>query len=184
MLSHGLLRRASQGHDVTTPWWPILRHLFEVDDGSLPDIFIKDLSSEQIVAVYEWLRVESSGTGDSTLWRIDLQQDVLVRNVPHPARDFVQGRVDSFRHCLAGLRVGDVELPPLTVSVESGGLSMDYRMGPDWNEQTLRALLELLRRVWAMAPHARILRADEGGHACPDLEFTQALRAYVAGGAN
>ncbi|MES2611797.1 MAG: hypothetical protein V4679_16225 [Pseudomonadota bacterium] len=169
---------------MTTPWWPILRHLFEVDDGSLPDIFVEDLSPEQIVTVYEWLRGQCSGAGDSTLWHIDLQQDVLVSDVAHPARAFVQGKVEDFRHGLVGLRVGGVELPPLTVGVGTGGLSMDYRMGPDWNEQTLRALLELLRQVWAMAPHARILRADEGGHACPDLEFTEALRAYVAGGAN
>lgn len=169
---------------MTTPWWPRLRHLFEVDDGSLPDIFIEDLSPEQIVAVYDWLRALCSGPGDSTLWQLDCQDDVLVRDVAHPARDFVQGKVEGFRHGLVGLRMGGVELPPLTVSVDAGGLSMDYRMGPGWNEQTLCALLELLGQVLAVVPHARVLRADEGGHARPNLEFTEALRAYLAGGAN
>jgi len=38
--------------------WIYVKLLFEIDDGSLPDIYVENLSYDQIVAVYEfkWFR--------------------------------------------------------------------------------------------------------------------------------
>ena len=132
--------------------WPRVKHLFERDDGSLPDLFVENLSPDQTVVVYEWLLSQCSIAGNPTVWSFETERDVPVRDVPYPARAFVQSKVESFRHCVTGLFVGEVELPALSVSVESEGLSFDYRMGPDWNEQSVVALFALLRKVQQLAP--------------------------------
>ena len=160
--------------------WHHVKHLFEKDDGSLPDIYVENLSSEETVAVYEWLMGQCEIAHNPKLWSVEEQLDVPIREVVNPARAFAEGRVETFRHCLAGLRSYGVALPELSVSVEADGLSFDYRMGKHWTERTVLALFELLRQVQRLAPQARIFQADEGGHSCPNVEFSEAFTAYVA----
>jgi hypothetical protein len=107
--------------------WLHVKHLFETDDGMLPDIYVENLTSNQIVAAYEWIMGQCSIAHDSMLWSKEKKIDILIREVQHPAKEFVAGNVESFRQCLAGLSIGGVMLPDLSVSVESGGVSFDYR---------------------------------------------------------
>lgn len=160
--------------------WPRVKHLFERDDGSLPDIFVENLSPNETVVVYEWLLSQCTVAGDPTLWSLETKQDVPIREVPYPARAFVQRKVESFRHCLAGLFVGEVELPTLSICLESEGVSFDYRMGSEWDDRKVVALFELLRQLHQLVPNARILQADEGGYLHPNIEFSEALKAYAA----
>lgn len=160
--------------------WPRVKHLFERDDGSLPDIFVENLLPDEIVVVYEWILGQCTIAGHPTLWSLETEQDIPIREVRYPARAYVQRKVESFRHCLAGLFVGKVELPMLSICVESEGISFDYRMGSEWGESEVLALFELLRQLCQLAPHARILQADEGGYSHPNIEFSKALQAYAA----
>lgn len=160
--------------------WHHIKHLFEEDDGSLPDIYVENLSSAETVAVYEWLMGRCEIAHDPKLWSIEEQLDVPIREVSNPARAFVEGRVETFRHCLVGLRSHGIALPELSVCVEPDGLSFDYRMGEHWTECTVLALFELLRQVQRLAPQANIFQTDEGRHSCPNVEFSEAFTAYVA----
>ena len=162
-----------------SPWHEV-RHLFERDDGSLPDIFFENLSPEQLVAAYEWLSSQCEVPHHATVWSTEQQQDVPLCEVPFPARAFCQGRIESFRHSLEGLSVGGVALPTLSVCLLLTELSLDYRMGSEWNERKVIALFELLRHLRQIAPQARIVQADEGGYKTPNIEFSRALEAYVA----
>ena len=119
-------------------------------------------------------------SGDPTLWSVEKQQDIPIREVPDVGRAFIQGRVESFRHGLARLSVRGIPLPALTVCLDSDGLSFDYRPGPEWNEQTVEALSDMLRQVLQLAPQAQIKQADEGEYSHPNVEFTEAFEAYVS----
>jgi len=152
-----------------------VRQLFERDDGSLPDIHVCNLTSEQIVLIYEWLMSQCSIARDPTLWNIALDQDVPIRETSQPARAFVSGTVASFRHCLANLSIDGVALPELSVCLEDGGLSFDYRMGPEWGDSEVQALLELFTRIMVLAPNAAISRTDEGVDVIASPEFATAL---------
>lgn len=160
--------------------WPRVKHLFEPDDGSLPDIFVQGLSSEQVVLVYEWVLSQCAIEGEPTLWSLAVGRDLPIREVAYPARAFARGEVESFRHCLAGLVIATVELPTLSISVESAGVSFDYRMGPEWGEPEVLALFEFLRLLRQLVPNAHVFQADEGGYEHPSPEFSQALQAYCA----
>lgn len=166
--------------DKTMSFWSSVRHLFEQDDGSLPDIFVEALSPDQVIAAYEWLRTRGKPQDDATVWSNEKQADVLIRDVPFPARALCDGRIDGFRHQLIGLSINGVKLPPLTVLVSPNELSFDYRMGAEWDERKLLALFELLRTIRSFAPEARILQAEEGSYDNPSSEFSKAFELYAA----
>jgi hypothetical protein len=73
-----------------------------------------------------------------------------------------------------------VSLPELSVSVEVGGISFDYRMGEGWNEQTVLALFEFLRQLKMLVPNARVFQADEGCYETPNAEFSEALVKFCS----
>ena len=131
--------------------WLQVRHLFEQDDGSLPDIFIVNISHEQKMVIYEW----------------------LIEQCSVSKRD-----ADNFRHRLIGLNYVGVELPEMTVCLAADELSLDYRMGVEWGEKAVTALFELLRQVYQISPQAIIFQADEGKSINPNVEFSQALEVY------
>jgi hypothetical protein len=159
------------------PWLDV-KHLFETDDGMLPDIYVENLSGEQIVSAYDWVMSQCSIAHDPTLWSKAKEIDIPIREVQHPARQFVAGNVETFRHCLTGLSVGGVMLPELSVSVEHGGISFDYRAGDGWNEKTVFALFQFLHHLKMLFPNAYIFQADEGCYSSPNVQFAEALLSF------
>lgn len=168
----------AQLNAVINPWQR-MKHLFEIEDGSLPDIYVEDLSNDEIVDLYEWLMTQCEIARNPKLWSIEMQKNVPIRDVSRPAKAFVEGKVETFRHCLAELQINGIELPELSVSLEPNGISFDYRTGTEWTEQTAIALLELLRQMLLRAPRSRIFQTGEGAHEQPNIEFSEAFRAYV-----
>lgn len=161
--------------------WPLVRHLFEYNDGSLPDIYVENLSSHEIVVVYEWIMSQCTIGGDPKLWSCEANQDVPIREITFPARTLIKGKVEEFHHCLEGLFVDGVKLPTHTIFVDQVGVTFDYRVGSEWGEREVLALFEFLRQLWQIAPNARIVQADEGAYSSKqNLEFSEALKAYVA----
>ena len=153
--------------------------LFDTDDGSLPDIFVENLSDKQIIEIYSWIRSISSVYGDPTLWNIKEKQDISIKQIKNPAYLFTIGEVEMFRHGLADLIIDGVEIPSLTISVEKEMVSFDYRMGNEWSTQTLEALFKLLKKIKDIAPNATIIQADEGSYDKPNNKFTEALSNYL-----
>jgi hypothetical protein len=164
--------------------WADVKHLFEIDEGMLPDIYVENLSVQEIVRAYEWVMSQCAIAHSPTLWSKEQERDIPIKEVLHPARDFFEGRVETFRHCLAGLRIDGVVLPELSISVEQGGLSFDYRPGDGWNEQTVLALFKFLQALKGTVPNARIFQADEGCYASPNPEFAVAFSNFEAAPSN
>jgi len=155
--------------------WP----LFENDDGSLPDIFIEGLTDEQTVQIYNWVLDRSSIYGEPTLWSIVEEKDIPVREIENPAQMFIDRKVEPFRHGLDNLVIEKVELPGLSICVEAGGVSFDYRMGADWTKSCVEALFKFLSMLKSIGPNARVFQADEGGHESPNSLFEEAFQEYM-----
>lgn len=172
--------RESAAQQQPAPWQRIL-DLFESDDGSLPDLFVRNLTRDQVVAVYEWVMSHCTPSENSSAWHIKDKRSVRISALPAPARAFVEGEIELFRHGLVGLSIAGVELPYLTISVESiDCVSFGYRKGPEWTEHTINALLEMLARIHALAPNALIEHAEEGSSRRPTEYFAGALRDFEA----
>ncbi|WP_433867001.1 hypothetical protein [Ralstonia wenshanensis] len=162
----------------TAPWQRVLG-LFQSDDGSLPDLFVRNLTRDQVVAVYEWVMSLCKASENASAWLIKEKRNVQISALPAPAQAFVEGEIELFRHGLVGLSIAGVELPYLTISVESiDCVSFDYRKGPEWTEPAINALLEMLARIHALAPNALIEHAEEGSSRRPTEQFAEALREF------
>jgi hypothetical protein len=156
-----------------TEIWHKIGHLFENDDGSLPDIFVENLTNEQIVIVYNWVVSEAGIYGEPTLWSIKEERDILVREIGNPAQKFIDKEVEIFRHGLKDLIINGIKIPQLTISVEVGGVSFNYRKGKDWSPKEVRALLDFLLHIVRIAPDSKIFQAEEGSYKKPSLEFIE-----------
>lgn len=159
--------------------WLLVRHLFEVDDGSLPDVYVEGLSGDEVVSIYNWVVSMSGDPGDKTAWYISSSTDVLIRIIASPAQAFIDGKIETFRHPLNGLCVNGILLPLLTMSIDSGSsISFDYRKGSEWKQSCINAFFEILAGVRAIAPSAEIWQADEGAWDTPNPEFSAALKLF------
>ena len=84
--------------------WAQLHDLFDTDDGSLPDLIVENLSSAQVVTIYQWVRSLCdvyTDDGEPTLWHCEQERDVPITSLDSPAQLIISGRAKSFRHGLA-----------------------------------------------------------------------------------
>lgn len=160
--------------------WPDVKHLFATDDGSLPDIYIRNISHDQTIEIYDWLMKRCKITGDARVWSIEKKQEVLICDLIDPAEAVIDEKVEAFMHGLVELRVDSIELPRLAVTVSKEGISFDYRMGAEWTERAVLALFKLLHQIHLLAPNARIFQTDEGYYSQPNHEFSNAFKSYIA----
>lgn len=156
--------------------WLRLQDLFAIDDGSLPDIFVKNLSGNQVHSIYGWIRSQSDvyrDSGEPTFWDRVNQCDVTIQSVDDPAQLVIDGHAEPFRHGLSRLASAGVTLPPLTIYVAADEVAFDYRMGSEWGPPQLNGLLTFLWTIQEMAPNATIFHAEEGANE-PTKSFAEA----------
>ena len=161
--------------------WPQLHDLFDTDDGSLPDIFVENLSSDQVVTIYRWVRSQCEiycDDGEPTLWHCEQERDVSIKSLRDPAQLVISGRAERFRHGLKKFSISGVELPQLTVAVSPNEIEFDYRMGSQWGPSQVAALFDFLWSIQEMAPDAKISHSHEGDSK-RSPSFTVAWREFT-----
>lgn len=159
-------------------YWDKLKHLFEHDDGSLPDIYVEPVSGQEIIGIYGLVHSVSNPPADACVWSVIKQCDVLLADINEPAKRFVAGELGLFRHALLRLKIGGVEIPELTIEISANCVSFDYRMGQKWGPMQLAALFKLLRKIKMVAPTARIFQAWEGCYENPNFVFEKEFERY------
>lgn len=158
--------------------WDKLHHLFDEDNGSLPDIFVEGVSPEELVEIYSWVLLLTKPYGDPCLWSLEEERDIRIADIPNPALYYIKGKADSFRHGLEEFSFNGVNIPQLTICVGDSCVEFDYRMGEEWGAKELMALFEFLYRIKCIAPDAKITQADEGDYHNPNKEFSNVFEAY------
>ena len=159
--------------------WNELHHLFDEDDGSLPDIFVEGISAEESVEIYSWVLSLTKPYGEPCLWSIEEERDIRITDIPNPALYYTQGKAESFRHGLEKFSFSEVEIPQLSICIGESSVEFDYRMGKEWGSKELLALFEFLYRIKCIAPKAKIVQAYEGGYDNPNQEFSNVFEAYA-----
>lgn len=157
--------------------WSTLRGHFEVDDGSLPDIFVENLTSDEVCSIYAWVCEKAGIYGEPTFWDETRLEDVPVKDAKNPARLVVDGKTCPFRHGLMELEINGVLIPQLTVRVNQDSVEFDYRMGAEWGPKQLEALFEFLILIERKARSAVVTHAHEG-HDNRTVEFSEVFEEY------
>jgi hypothetical protein len=138
--------------------WDQLHDLFDTDDGSLPDIEINNLSGEEVVNIYAYLRAQSELTSNEQyFWSKTENKDVQVDSVANAALLVVSGEAEAFHIVVRGLAFGGAGIPDLGIFVFEDSISLDYRMGPEWGPAELNALFLCFCKILKIAPLAQVI---------------------------
>ncbi|MFK8012477.1 MAG: hypothetical protein AB8B80_10575 [Marinicellaceae bacterium] len=127
--------------------WDSLVEIFGTDDGSLPDIELDNLSGDEVIRGYEFIRNHSDriSSKEPSYWSTSKDCDVSFTYGDNPAIHVVSSEAESFHLCFDGIKSpSGLRVPELGLFVFSDCLSFDYRMGPQWNKQSVQGLFELI----------------------------------------
>ena len=161
------------------PGWQISKANFTKDDGSLPGVEFRDLTSDSVRRIVSYFFTE--GTIDSpetTVHDLIAGKDVLISAVSDPTGMVFSGAASHFHCCFSGLSWNKLSLPVLGLFVFSDSLEIDYRMGGDWIPEKVDAFFGLLSHLISLAPEAIVDSAYPEGLPFPG-EFGIALDHYA-----
>lgn len=127
--------------------WDSLLEIFGTDDGSLPDIELDNLSGDEVICGYEFIRnhADRISSKKPSYWSTSKDCDVPFTYDDNPAIHVVSGESECFHVCFDGiLSPSGKHIPQLGLFVFTDCLSFDYRMGPQWDKQAVQGLIELI----------------------------------------
>jgi hypothetical protein len=141
--------------------WKELHYLFDTDDGSLPEIWLSNLSPDGVVAIFSYLQNTCDGiSNDSSFWSTEEQKDKPINSVPNAAAVVIEGLAEPF-HCLCERPTyNGVVIPDLGVFVSDNQICLDYRMGEEWSTKKLEALFGILKEVNRICLEAKVSIED------------------------
>lgn len=146
--------------------WSEFRHHFDTDDGSLPGIDIEGLSGAQVGATYRFLRSIGDSVADcvppAQFWHRTKNAAVAVDAVPNLPELVVTGEAESPHFCLT-FHFEGISIPPIGLAVFRDAIGLDFRMGPEWTPDCVRAFLRLLQALRALSPQSRFSFTSEFG---------------------
>lgn len=127
--------------------WQKLLPAFRLNDGSLPEIQLLNLSGEEVIYGYNFIRVRSariSSTGHYFWSKVEACEISFSIN-ENPATLVVSGMAEPFHVCFDGTRsLSDKTIPELGVFVFPDSLALDYRPDDKWDMVTLKAFFEII----------------------------------------
>lgn len=127
-----------------------LRRYFDTDDGSLPEIEVKFESAGKAAQAFEFLfscgARDVSAYGGAKLWNIREGTESPFTG-PGNVRLLHSGVVQPFHIVLGGVSLGGPTIPDLGVFVFSTEFTIDYRMGAEWGDAEIDALVLLLKEL-------------------------------------
>ncbi|HEU4387011.1 MAG TPA: hypothetical protein VFV34_04395 [Blastocatellia bacterium] len=164
--------------------WKEVHHLFDTDDGSLPEIWIVNLSKQGVVAIFSCLQNACRAIANGTVfWSLEDQQERPIKSVPNAADLVVQGRAEPLHFLCQGLTYEGVVLPDIGVFVFGDQIALDYRMGKEWDAVKVNALFGILKEAKKLDSRARISIED---YAAPQMrkQFEKTWRRFSEAGNN
>lgn len=142
--------------------WNDLRDLFEVDDGSLPEIRIRYVDRRATALGYDILQKRATGVVSPipNFWSKVTEEEIPIAAVPNAAALVVSGEAEPFHVVLGGIDMNGTTIPDLGVFVFSDQIVLEYRMGPHWSHREVSALFELLTNLVTLDTQASISLKD------------------------
>lgn len=165
--------------NLSNQLWNQLHDMFDTDDGTLPDIYIDNVSPQGVESMWAYLKASAgSYASDASVWHKAKNQEIPISSVINAAKLVVTGEAEVFHIVLHGIIFNNVRIPDLGVFVFPDAIHLDYRMGPEWGPNELQAFFGLLRSLYAIDENAVIsLPGDYNSEW--QRRFREAMSAYL-----
>jgi hypothetical protein len=161
------------------PGWRFSKSNFINDDGSLPGVDFRGLTTESLRSITNHFFKSGELTDKSaTFWDNRFEKDIELRRVADPAELVTSGAACPFHCCFSGITWNQLELPVLGLFVFQDSVEIDYRMGSEWTPDTVDAFFCLIAHLISIAPEATVVSAEQEGLPFPD-RFDEALDHYA-----
>lgn len=143
--------------------WDALLAVFSTDDGSVPEIELDNLSGDEVVRGYGFIRNHADYISSSSpsYWSESKDCEIPFSYEDNPAIQLISGETRVCLLCFGGIKSpsGHV-IPNLGLHVFADCLNFTYRMGPQWNQQALVGLFELISCMSADFHRMQITHKD------------------------
>lgn len=135
--------------------WNTTHDIFDIDDGTYPEICICGLSSEQVIAGYNFIRSNSRRLrGIPTVYSYDAQNEVGINEVGNAA-EFVCKRLGKpFHFISATIKLGRASLYDLGFFILDNAIAIDFQKGPLWGEIQIQTLMNIILEIRKNAPES------------------------------
>lgn len=150
--------------------WNIVFPCFNCDDGTLPEIELKNLRNLEIESIYSTIRDCSHIVTDKpTYWDIESQSEKHLDDVPNAALLVPLMKAEPFHFCVAGLKHHDIEIPPLGFYIFQDSIAIDYRMGDQWGPKQVFAFFSWLEIIIESTENGLISTSANDGPPHPNI---------------
>ena len=177
-----LVTSNSEQTNIATWLWGELHAYFDTNDGSLPELWLTLRTPADLVTVVTHLHNYGrlSPHTDWVWFDTDNHEQPLT-DVGAVAALVSAGLVPPFHVLLTDLVVEMVRLPDLGMFVMSEWIVLDYRMGAEWQPETLAALFSLLAILAETVPSMTLTLENNVSSSWQDHFVTtwQVFRSYL-----
>jgi hypothetical protein len=158
--------------------WSIVRHCFELDDGSLPTLELKGLSPDDLGALYLTIRRQSRVVSEeASFWDLQAHVDRGLDDVPNAALLVATGQAAPFHFVVEGMAAEDRQVPCLGIHIFKETIAIDYRMGSEWGPEQVFTLFQILEALKRSTVNGVLVQS---GVEFPDAAaFAQAWRLFL-----
>ena len=164
-----------------------VRNILKENDGSLPDVEFDFGTAPIAVTAYALVQNRATAAESSFghYWSKSRSIDCPIVFGENPALAFVDGDAEPFHVCFGGIKSSaGSAIPPLGFYVlDRGAVSLDIRMGPEWNSEAIAGLFELMRDLCGLSSPVSI--SHQGNEYDPDGEtFLGAFQSWLGVNSN
>jgi hypothetical protein len=130
------------------------------NDGSLPDIEFDFGEEKRSSAAYALIQRQASclASQGAYYWSKSKEIEVPIKFGENPAELLLSGEAEPFHVVFGGMRSSSSAIiPDLGLFIlGSTQISLDYRMGKEWNRVAIEGLFELMLNLKCLAPNTKI----------------------------
>lgn len=160
--------------------WNELEEIFNTDDGSLPDIELNNLSSQEVIAGYEIVRncAEKISSKNPSYWSISAGKEIEIQFDQNPVQHVIDQEAEPIHLCFAGIRSPSGKaVPELGIFVFTDSLVLDYRMGQEWNAEAIEGLFEIIKGIASISHNMELVHKSNTNDFDGNI-LTRAWREY------
>ena len=160
--------------------WNETHHLFDIDDGSFPEICICGLSADQVSAAYSFLKKNADYiVGSPRFFNCEANCEMGLDEVDNPARLVCEKKANPFHFMARSLRFADGRVHELGIFILDNAVALDYEKGPIWGEREIETLLQIILHIRSGNPQG-FLRFEETVKDCDRQTIESAINRLAA----
>ena len=135
--------------------WNTTHDIFDIDYGEYSEICICNLSSNQVIDGYNFIRSKSKRLrGNPTFFSFETKQEIGLDEVINAAELVCKRQAHPFHFVIATLRLGRGILYDIGFFILDNAIAIDYKPGPLWGELEIETLMRIIIEIRKNAPES------------------------------